>query len=63
MAGKPFWAGTAVATTHCGAGCALGDLIGEWIVFAAALTLLGLALPAEAGLSGGHRVAPLGPTR
>jgi hypothetical protein len=45
--GKPFWAGVAVSTTHCGAGCALGDLIGEWIVFAATLTFLGLALPAE----------------
>jgi hypothetical protein len=45
--GKPFWAGVAVSTTHCGAGCALGDLIGEWIVFAATLSLLGLALPAE----------------
>jgi hypothetical protein len=47
MAGKPFWAGTAVSTTHCGAGCVLGDVIAEWIVFAAALQLLGLALPAE----------------
>jgi Domain of unknown function (DUF4396) len=47
MPGKPFWAGTAVSTTHCGAGCVLGDVIAEWIVFAAALHLLGLALPAE----------------
>jgi hypothetical protein len=47
MRAKPFWAGTAVSTTHCGAGCAVGDLIAEWIVFAAALQLLGLALPAE----------------
>lgn len=41
MPGKPFWAGTAVSTTHCGAGCVLGDVIAEWIVFAAALQLLG----------------------
>src|SRR5215469_2144459 len=47
MPEKPFWAGTAVSTTHCGAGCVLGDLIAEWVVFAAALKLLGLALPAE----------------
>jgi hypothetical protein len=47
MPGKPFWAGTAVSTTHCGAGCVLGDLIAEWIVFAAALQLLRLTLPAE----------------
>jgi hypothetical protein len=45
--GKPFWAGTAVSATHCGAGCVLGDLIAEWIVFAAALTLAGFALPVE----------------
>jgi hypothetical protein len=47
MPAKPFWAGTAVSTTHCGAGCVLGDVIAEWIVFAAALHLLGFALPAE----------------
>jgi hypothetical protein len=26
MPGKPFWAGTAVSATHCGAGSMLGDL-------------------------------------
>jgi hypothetical protein len=44
---KPFWAGTAVSSTHCGAGCVLGDLIAEWIIFAAVLTLAGFALPVE----------------
>jgi len=34
---KPFWAGTAVSATHCGAGCVHGDLIAEWTVFAAGL--------------------------
>lgn len=47
MGGKPFWAGTAVSATHCGAGCVLGDLIAEWVVFAAGLQLAGLALPVE----------------
>jgi hypothetical protein len=47
MPGKPFWAGTAVSATHCGAGCVLGDLIAEWIVFAAGLQLAGFALPVE----------------
>lgn len=47
MRGKPFWAGTAVSATHCGAGCVLGDLVAEWTVFAAALQLAGLALPVE----------------
>lgn len=47
MPGKPFWAGTAVSATHCGAGCMLGDLIAEWVVFAVGLQLLGFALPVE----------------
>jgi hypothetical protein len=38
---KPFWQIAAVATTHCGAGCTLGDLISEWFVFAVPITLLG----------------------
>ena len=47
MPGKPFWVGTAVSATRCGAGCVLGDLIAEWVVFAAGLQLLGFALPVE----------------
>ncbi len=47
MPGKPFRAGTAVSATHCGAGCVLGDLIAEWVVFAAGLQLAGLALAVE----------------
>jgi Domain of unknown function (DUF4396) len=31
----------AVATTHCGAGCTLGDIVGEWWIFGAALVLGG----------------------
>lgn len=30
---KPFWAVSAVAATHCGSGCTLGDLLAEWGVF------------------------------
>lgn len=44
---KPFWASVAVGATHCGAGCTLGDLVAEWVVFAAGLQLLGFALPVE----------------
>lgn len=44
---KPFWAAVAVGATHCGAGCTLGDVIAEWIVFAAGLQLAGFALPVE----------------
>ncbi|HEX3881138.1 MAG TPA: DUF4396 domain-containing protein [Stellaceae bacterium] len=32
---------------HCGAGCALGDFIGDWIVFAAGLRIFGSALGAK----------------
>jgi Domain of unknown function (DUF4396) len=36
-----------IGTSHCGAGCTLGDIAGAWIVLAAGWKLLGLALPAE----------------
>ncbi len=38
---KPFWQITAVGTTHCGAGCSLGDLCAEWFVFFVPLTVFG----------------------
>ncbi len=38
---KPFRQTAAVAATHCGAGCSLGDLVAEWLVFLAPLTLFG----------------------
>lgn len=44
---KPFWQTVLTGATHCGAGCAIGDFIGEWIVFAAALSLLGSTLIAK----------------
>lgn len=31
----------AVATTHCGAGCTLGDIAGEWWIFGAGLLIAG----------------------
>jgi hypothetical protein len=40
----PEWQGVFVSATHCGAGCTLGDVIGEWIVFAGSLTIAGAAL-------------------
>ena len=27
---KPFWQMVALGTTHCGAGCTLGDIVAEW---------------------------------
>jgi uncharacterized protein DUF4396 len=35
---------------HCGAGCTLGDITGEWIVFATGLTVGGFALSAANSL-------------
>jgi hypothetical protein len=36
---KSFAAMVGVGATHCGAGCSLGDLCAEWLVFATAPTL------------------------
>ena len=33
--------------SHCGAGCTLGDIIAEWVVFALGLEIAGLALLPE----------------
>jgi len=30
---RPFFATTTIAVCHCGAGCLLGDIVGEWLVF------------------------------
>ena len=46
----PDWMRTAISTIHCGAGCTLGDIIAETLVFAFALTLFGQAIFASFGL-------------
>ncbi|GAB0118099.1 DUF4396 domain-containing protein [Acidisoma sp. 7E03] len=38
---RPMWQATFNGATHCGAGCALGDFLGDWLVVAAAFTLFG----------------------
>jgi hypothetical protein len=43
-AGKPFWEIVAVAATHCGGGCTLGDVVGEWVVYWSAWTIAGAAI-------------------
>jgi hypothetical protein len=30
---KPFAAAVGIGTTHCGAGCTLGDIVAEWLAF------------------------------
>lgn len=39
-----------ISTSHCGAGCTLGDIVAEWLVFGLALTLLGHAIFASYAL-------------
>ncbi|NOG69537.1 DUF4396 domain-containing protein [Roseicella sp. DB1501] len=38
---RPMWQYAFAGATHCGAGCALGDFIGDWLVFALGFTLFG----------------------
>jgi Domain of unknown function (DUF4396) len=44
---RPRWVMMATEVSHCGAGCSLGDIISEFVIFAAALTIAGLTLGAE----------------
>jgi hypothetical protein len=44
---RPRWATMAIEVSHCGSGCALGDLISEWAIYAFALAVAGRALFAE----------------
>lgn len=41
---KAFWQIVSVGVTHCGAGCTLGDIIAEWIVFWTGWMIAGIAL-------------------
>lgn len=50
---KPFWRSVLVGSLHCSAGCSLGDLCAEWIVFAAGPTLFGSKLAAAYALDFG----------
>jgi hypothetical protein len=45
--GRPFWKSVFVSTTHCAAGCVIGDIVGAPIVFWAGWTLFGERLYAE----------------
>lgn len=45
--GPPTWAESALATSHCGAGCALADLATEFILFRLAVTVAGSMLLAS----------------
>ncbi len=38
---KPFWQIVGVGANHCGSGCTLGDILAEWIAFAAPIEIFG----------------------
>lgn len=40
----PFWQKVWIGTTHCGAGCTLGDIVAEWAVFLTGFTILSSTL-------------------
>lgn len=44
---RPGWVSIAIETSHCGAGCSLGDLLSEFLVFWLALSIAGQMLRAE----------------
>lgn len=44
IAEKPMWQAAALAATHCGAGCTLGDIVAEWFLYAFPLTLFGMKI-------------------
>lgn len=41
---KPFWQSVLIGDAHCGAGCTVGDFVGEWLVYLAGLTIAGSVL-------------------
>ncbi|MCY0386678.1 DUF4396 domain-containing protein [Robbsia sp. Bb-Pol-6] len=41
---KPMWQATFVGASHCGAGCAVGDFIGDWFAFGLGMTVFGSLL-------------------
>jgi hypothetical protein len=44
---RPFWQSVWIGVTHCGAGCTLGDIVAEWLVYLTGFTLLGSKLGAS----------------
>ncbi len=41
---KPFWQMVALGATHCGSGCTLADVVGEWALVFFPLTLFGMKI-------------------
>ncbi|KAF1987817.1 hypothetical protein K402DRAFT_403478 [Aulographum hederae CBS 113979] len=36
---RPMWATVLIGVSHCGAGCVLGDLVGEWLIYGTGATI------------------------
>lgn len=47
MPARPHWQGTTLSTLHCGAGCTLADLIGEWFTFYVPISIGGSMLAGQ----------------
>ena len=41
---RPMWATVLVGVSHCGAGCVLGDIVGEWLVYGSGAMINGAEL-------------------
>ncbi len=41
---RPTWATVLIGVSHCGAGCVLGDLVGEWLVYGTGVSINGQML-------------------
>lgn len=41
---EPYWVRVGVASTHCGGGCTLGDIIAETTIYVLGVTLFGAAI-------------------
>jgi Domain of unknown function (DUF4396) len=44
---RPWWVTIGTEVSHCGAGCTLGDVTSEFVIFALGLTIAGVTLGAE----------------
>ncbi len=51
------WWTISKAASHCGAGCTIGDIVGEWVVWATGISLARMALPVDALLASRSRGA------
>lgn len=44
---RPWWVTISIEASHCGSGCALGDVISEFVIFWLAITIAGTTLGTE----------------